>query len=46
MTEMHSSPHLNPVGRKSGLVSCLGTLQRGLYDQWCFFIMAELDAHT
>lgn len=30
----------------SGLVPRSGTPQRGLYDQWCFFVMTELDAHT
>ncbi len=33
-------------GSESGLVPRSGTPQRGLYDQWCFFIMTELDAHT
>ena len=33
-------------GPESGLVPRPGTPQRGLYDQWCFFIMTELDAHT
>ncbi len=30
----------------SGLVPRPGTPQRALYDQWCFFVMTELDAHT
>ena len=30
----------------SGLVPPPGTPQRALYDQWCFFVMTELDAHT
>ena len=33
-------------GPESGLVPRPGTPQRGVYDQWCFFIMTELDAHT
>ncbi len=33
-------------GPGSCLVPCPGTPERGLYDQWCFFIMTELDAHT
>ena len=33
-------------GPESGLVPRSGTPERGLYDQWCFFIMTELDAHT
>ena len=30
----------------SGLVPRPGTPHRALYDQWCFFVMTELDAHT
>lgn len=30
----------------SGLVPRPSTPQRALYDQWCFFVMTELDAHT
>lgn len=30
----------------SGLVPRPGTPQRAIYDQWCFFVMTELDAHT
>lgn len=30
----------------SGLVPRPGTPRRALYDQWCFFVMTELDAHT
>ncbi len=30
----------------SGLVPRPGTPQRAFYDQWCFFVMTELDAHT
>ena len=33
-------------GAGSGLTPPTGTIERGLYDQWCFFIMMELDAHT
>ena len=33
-------------GQDSGLVPPSGSHQRALYDQWCFFIMTELDAHT
>jgi glutathione S-transferase len=33
-------------GGSSGLVPATGTPERGLYDQWCFFVMTELDAHT
>lgn len=33
-------------GAGSGLTPKLGSIERGLYDQWCFFIMMELDAHT
>ncbi len=33
-------------GADSGLVPVAGTVDRGLYDQWCFLIMMELDAHT
>lgn len=33
-------------GGDSGLTPPCGTAERGLYDQWCFFIMMELDAHT
>ncbi len=33
-------------GPRAGLVPSPGTPERGLYDQWCFFIMTELDAHT
>jgi glutathione S-transferase len=30
----------------SHLVPALGTHERALYYQWCFFMMTELDAHT
>lgn len=30
----------------SGLVPRPSTPHRALYDQWCFFVMTELDAHT
>ncbi len=33
-------------GAGSGLTPASGTVDRGVYDQWCFFIMMELDAHT
>ena len=33
-------------GAGSGLTPASGTVERGVYDQWCFFIMTELDAHT
>jgi len=35
------------LGDKFGrFVPSLGTRQRALYDQWCFFIMSELDAQS
>ena len=33
-------------GADSGLTPASGTVERGIYDQWCFFVMTELDAHT
>ncbi len=33
-------------GAETGLVPPPGSRQRALYDQWSFFIMTELDAHT
>ncbi len=33
-------------GQGSGLTPPPGTQQRALYDQWCFFIMTELDAYS
>ena len=33
-------------GADSGLIPRVGSIERALYDQWCFFIMMELDAHT
>lgn len=33
-------------GVETDLVPPPGSRQRALYDQWCFFIMTELDAHT
>ena len=33
-------------GRETGLVPPPHSRQRAVYDQWCFFMMTELDAHT
>lgn len=33
-------------GSSKDLVPPLATKERGLYYEWCFFIMTELDAHT
>jgi glutathione S-transferase len=33
-------------GARTGLVPRSGTRERARYDEWCFFIMTELDAHT
>ena len=33
-------------GHNAGLAPPSGGVERGLYDQWCFFVMMELDAHT
>ena len=33
-------------GRASGLVPAAGTRERARYDEACFFVMMELDAHT
>jgi len=33
-------------GVETHLVPPPGSRQRALYDQWCYFIMTELDAHT
>ena len=33
-------------GRDTGLVPAPRSRQRAVYDQWCFFMMTELDAHT
>ena len=33
-------------GGAGGLTPASGSTERGIYDQWCFFIMTELDAHT
>ena len=33
-------------GAGSGLTPPAATRDRARYDQWCFFIMMELDAHT
>jgi glutathione S-transferase len=33
-------------GPDSGLIPTVGSSERALYDQWCFLIMMELDAHT
>lgn len=37
---------VDTYGRDSGLVPDAYTTERAIYDQWCFFIMMELDAHT
>lgn len=33
-------------GVGSGLTPPVGTRERARYDEWCFFVMTELDAHT
>ena len=33
-------------GQETSLIPPPRTRERALYDQWCFFIMTELDAHT
>ena len=33
-------------GVGSGLTPAVGTRDRARYDEWCFFVMMELDAHT
>jgi glutathione S-transferase len=33
-------------GQGSGLTPTPGSRERALYDQWCFFIMTELDAYS
>jgi glutathione S-transferase len=33
-------------GVERGLIPRAGSRERALYDQWCFFVMTELDAHT
>ena len=33
-------------GQESGLTPTRGSRERALYDQWCFFIMTELDAYS
>jgi glutathione S-transferase len=33
-------------GVGSGLTPAVGTRDRALYDEWCFWTMMELDAHT
>ncbi len=33
-------------GEPDGLIPAAGTLRRALYDQWAFFTLMELDAHT
>ena len=45
-----SAAILNYLGEKygpeTGLVPAAGTLERVRYDEWCFYAVAELDAHT